>query len=238
MIVSFKEIVNEANVDKLPSLEDIEKGYRFDIRCAKGDDNPRLFCYKFFTGSDYFIEAAKCFEEKIIVDLGVGKFLDGYVLAQVVGAKGYVAVEPFNITKYYNYLIYSDNYILDKDLNEKLSKCADFIRGIVEYDKNLVERLNLRINNYLEKGFDVPIALVAEDMVSALKRFPDNSINVLTAGLDKCILWNDEYAEKAEREISRVVSSPGYYLSICSRLEPEGMIKDSISNNTFRKFSK
>lgn len=239
MIVTLEEIVNGVNVDGLPSLEDIKKGYRSSILCASGDDNPRLFCYKFFTGADYFIEAAKCFEGKIIVDLGVGERLDGYVLAQVVGARGYVAVESFNISKYYDRLVSSDNHILDKNLNEILLKCSDFIRSIDDYDKNLVGRLELRIYNYLKEGFDIPIALVAEDMVSALKRFPNNSVNVLTAGLDKCILWREEYAKEVEREISRVVSLPGFYLSMCSRLEPKGMVKDSnFSGNTFEKFSK
>lgn len=140
MIVSLKEIVDRVNVDSLPSLEDIKKGYRSDIRCAKGGDNPKPFCYKFFTGSDYFIEAAKCFENKIVIDLGVGKRLDGYVLAQIVGAKGYVAVEPFNITSYYNRLISSDNNLIDKELNDLLSRCKDCIAGIKEYDKNLVNK--------------------------------------------------------------------------------------------------
>ena len=76
-------------------------------------------------------------------------------------------------------------------------------------------------------------------MVSALRRLPNYSVSIMTAGLDNCIIWRNEYTELAEKEISRVLHSRGAYLSICSRLVPKQLKLDtSFESNTFRKFTK
>ena len=61
----------------------------------------------------------------------------------------------------------------------------------------------------------------------------------MTAGLDKCIIIKDKYAELAEEEIGRVLHPQGAYLAICSRLVPKKLLIDhSFEGNEFRKFTK
>ena len=239
MIVDLDSLIEEASTQDLPSISQISEGYQHPMIKAKGNDNPKLFSWGFLKYTDYLMEAAKYFEDQVVVDLGVGRHLDGYALAHVVGVKGYIAVEPFNVTKYYQRLTNSSEVKENKEINKIISDVKNFI-PTRNYEPELVRRMASRMETYLQKGLgNVPIAIVAEDLVSALKRLPDDSVNVMVAGLDKCILWRDEYAAESEEQIERVLSVDGAFLAIGSRLEPSGLIYDEqASDNEFKEFIK
>lgn len=238
MITSLDLIVKDANVKNLPTEEQISQGYKHvKSIMAKGDDNPKRFAWEFIIYRDYLIEAATNWHNQVLVDLGCGRQLDGYMVAKLAGARAYVAVDPYNLNEFYQKLTNDEEKNGNEELNERVLKTRKFIQN-KGYNKNIVERVIQNIDSHLN-GKHLPVALVAEDMVSALRRLPKDSVSVMTAGLDKCIIWEDEYAELAEKEIDRVLHPSGAYLAICSRLVPKKLIKDpSFEGNGFMKFTK
>ena len=236
MIASLDSIIKGANIKDLPTTEQISKGYRSSGSMAQGDDHPKLFAWQFLC-TDYLIEAAKHWQNQVLVDLGCGRRLDGYIIAKLAGARAYMAVDPYNLSRFYERLIDKEESKGDTEFNERIKKVRSFIQN-KGYDEKTVDRILNNIDVHLE-GHHLPVVLVAEDMVSALKRLPDNSVSIMTAGLDNCIIWRDEYTELAEEEISRVLHPKGAYLAMCSRLVPKKLLIDpSFEGNTFRKFTK
>ena len=235
MINALDSIVKGANAKDLPTTEQISQGYRHNGPMAQGDDNPKLFAWQFLY-TDYLIEAAKHWHNQVVVDLGCGTRLDGYHIAHLAGAKAYVAVDPYHMSKFYIRLTDDEKSKGDQELNERIQKIRRFIqnRG---YDEKVVGRIIKNIDFHFN-GKHLPIALVAEDMVSALRRLPRDSVSIMTAGLDKQILSGDGYAELAQKEISRVLHPQGAYLAMCSRFAPKLLSDSSFEGNMFRKFTK
>lgn len=237
-ILTLDSLVDGANTTDLPTKEQIRKGYRQDGGpMADGDDYPKLFAWGFLY-TDYLIEAGKLWNGQVLVDLGCGRQLDGYIISKLAGARAYIAVDPYNLSRFYQRLTNEEENNGADELNETIKK----IRAAIQtrgYDKVVVERLVQNIDNHLNREH-IPVALVAEDMVSAMKRLPSDSVSIMTAGLDKCILWRDEYANLAEDEISRVLHPNGAYLAMSSRLNPAGLKKsDSFKDDfSFKKFTK
>lgn len=76
----------------------------------------------------------------------------------------------------------------------------------------------------------IPATIISEDILSALKRFPSDSVSLLAAGLDIFILGtsvnninrdsNLRYVRKVEEEIKRVLSPKGAFISWYSDLHP------------------
>jgi len=241
MIKNLNEIIEGANVEGLISLEQISKGQNCKP-LLKGPDstNPKPFAWNFFTISDYLVEAAKFFEGEIVVDLGAGQNIDGYVLSKICGAKSYVAVDHRYTQVLFKKMNMPDKAIGDIEFKKMLRREYKFLGTIPEYDKNIVERVKTAIDNHLMgNSNDVPLAFAAEDMLTFLKRIPANSVCVLACGIDKIIISDNKYANQIEKEISRVLSDKGAYLGLCSRFNPKSLIKDKIvSNKTFVKYTK
>lgn len=238
MITSLELIVNGAKTENLPTIEQISQDYKQSGPMAQGDDNPKLFAWKFLYNTDYLVEAAKFWEGQTIVDLGCGRQLDGYITAKIAGASAYVGVDPYNLSRLYKRLTNQEERKGDKELNEKILKVKEVIQTIRNYDEKIVAKIINNIDLHLN-GKHLPVTLIAEDMISALRRLPNDSVSIMTAGLDKCIIWENQYAELAEEEISRVLHPRGAYLSICSRLVPKQLKRDiSFEGNTFEKFTK
>ncbi|MCB0328643.1 MAG: hypothetical protein KDD70_03235 [Bdellovibrionales bacterium] len=55
-------------------------------------------------------------------------------------------------------------------------------------------------------------SVVASDMLSHLKTIPDNSCHVLACGIENCILPDDDYKSRVEREIVRVLGADHLFL--------------------------
>jgi len=243
MIVSLKDLIKDANESGLPSLEEISKGYKAPVIMNGVFTSPwdsRLFAWKFLTYTDYLVEAAKGFEEQIVIDLGCGKQLDSLIISYISGARGHIAVEPYNMDSLYKKLN-SGKIIGDEEINKKVEKSKKFmgtLRGV--YGEEQVKKVQDRIEKYLEEGIGkLPIALIAEEMLSALKRIPDNSSSLLVSGIDIGIIPNEEYAKQVQQQIVRVLSPKGVYLGMCSRFKLDNLQKDEkLSDSSFYKYTK
>ena len=241
MLTPLQSIIPGVNISNLVSLEEISKGYTGGpLANGSMSTHPRKFAWQFFKGSDYLVEAAKSFEGQIVVDLGAGENLDGYILANIAGAQSYIAVEPWNIQRLYPLL--SDNEKLkgDPEINGMIESMMRFIGTIPSYDKDLVKRIQERVQAHLKGGpRTIPTSVAAEDILTFLRRLPTDSVSLLACGIDRCMIGNDEYASQVEEEITRTLNPKGAYLGMCSRFRPSGLRKDEAASdkNFFEKFT-
>lgn len=238
-------IVPGSNTSDLVSLEEISNGYEMGPILGKKfkGGNPKQFAWRFFIGSDYMMEAIKCFEGQVVVDLGAGQSLDGYILLNIVGARADIIVEPWNMHKLYQKITDQESLRGTGELNKFIKRMYTFASTISAYDEETVKKLQQGIEEYFEKGAGkVPAALVAEDIVVALKRLPSDSVSVLACGMDRCMISDDVYTALVEEQIARVLHPQGAYLGMCSRFEPEGLRKDEKASDkksgSFVKYTK
>ena len=61
---------------------------------------------------------------------------------------------------------------------------------------------------------------IAEDMLSFLKRLPNDSSNFISSFIDYDILEGNFYREEVEKEIYRTLHPKGFYLSYASKIFP------------------
>ena len=88
-----------------------------------------------------------------------------------------------------------------------------FTEGIVW---NLKEDFHGGFDEIKEMGPEkIPSAVVPEDMLSFLKRLPDDSVSVMCSGIDECIL-KPAYANEVRKETLRVLSPDGGLLNFAS----------------------
>ncbi|MCK5125553.1 MAG: hypothetical protein KAR42_04795 [candidate division Zixibacteria bacterium] len=237
-------MISDAETEGLPSNKDISNGYRAEVK-IKGVFTPpwnqKLFAWRFFSRSDYLIEASTSFEGQIVADLGCGSHLDSHILLDVVGARGHIAIEPYNMHSFYERLIESSEAKGKEELNSKIRKMQVYIGHLKMYDQNRVNRLVVGMKRHLNHGTgDLPVSLVAEDMLTALRRLPNESVSILASGIDECIVPKDVYAEKVEKEISRVLNPKGAFIGESSRFRPAKLMQDNRWNHdsTFSKYVK
>jgi len=78
--------------------------------------------------------------------------------------------------------------------------------------KNLSEG---RLSYFAEKDAtkDFQISISDEDMLSFLRRVPDNSVSMLMSGITDDITPNQEYRDDVRKEVERVLDPAGAYLS-------------------------
>ena len=240
MIKDLKEIIEGVNSEGLISLEQISKGQTCKPLLKGADStNSKPFAWNFFTISDYLIEAAKFFEGEIVIDLGAGQNIDGYVLSKICGAKAYIAVDHKYTSKLFQKINTPQTEMGDIEFKKMLRREYKFLGTIPEYDKNVVERVKNAIDGHFLGLINMPTNLVAEDILTFLKRIPESSVSILACGIDRSIISENKYANQIEKEIDRVLSNKGAYLGLCSRFNPKSLIKDKIvSNKTFVKYTK
>ena len=129
-------------------------------------------------------------EGGILVDLGAGDDTAGYELALRSRAAGYVGVERFNA----HYLSLS----LRRFLTDPNSR--SYLSG---------ERIS--------RGCPIiPAAVVCADMRDFLRALPEESVSVLTSGMDHSILPDENYRNESRDYIQRVVGNRWTHLSHCS----------------------
>lgn len=179
------------------------------------------------------------FHEEIVLDLGVGKNIDGYVLALVSGARGYIAVEHRHMQRFFAKITAPDKFTSDTQLREKIAKNSPYLQKIPTYDPQEVERVQEQMRAYLAGTLkDIPVVLLAEDMLVATKRLPDQSVSVLAGGIDSVMISDDTYAAAMEEEIARILSPSGAYAATHSRLQPKGKhITQTYSDQAFELFT-
>lgn len=134
-----------------------------------------------------FLKLFKEFKDQIVVDLGAGRNRNGYIIAALNDAKGYVGVEPGNSN--FNNLAYA---LLFRD----------------HEGDSLVDELN-RYN----KPF-IPLSLANTDALSVLRGIPPASVSVFTSGIDEFILGDEpEYVRAVGSEIERVLHPNGAFIN-------------------------
>lgn len=131
-------------------------------------------------------------KDQIVVDLGAGNMY-GYATALGGGARGYVAIDKF--------------YDLAGEYRnpERVREFVDKKWPLYCRDKELI-----------------PAAAEQDDMLSFLKRLPDNSVSIISSG--HIFLFGDdgEYVMELKKEMLRVLSPSGLFI------ENEGI---SLSND-------
>lgn len=146
----------------------------------------------------------KLFKDQILIDLGAGKSKYGYEIASLLHTKAYVAVEPCNTDSLY----------------EK------FTRG------DLQSRPEFEQKNIIREYKSIPISIDDDDMLTFLRRLPDNSVSIQCSGIDRCIIQNRIYAAKVIEEIERVLSDTGAYICYCSQAVETSNLKKIITGNS------
>jgi len=133
---------------------------------------------------------------QIVVDLGAGMG-HAYFVAAMNDAKGYIAVEPSTPERVEEFLLG------DKNIRDQSSD-------------NVWSRERMKIEQDLKKsGRDfkkIPIAIVAETMLSFLETLPDKSVSIIASGIDGAII-DDDYARGVDEEIIRVLHPDGLVIS-------------------------
>ena len=157
--------------------------------------------YEMLERSDCLNDARQHFKDNILVDLGAGRNIDGYILANTALAKAYIGVEQYH------------------------SNALNTILSDMQYVRERLKCKKL-----------IPASIAAEDMLSFLTRLPDDSVAVLTSGIDLVILSDDDYAKEVDQEIARVLHPDSAYLSFYSNFDPE--LQAHPKNDSYQKFTK
>ena len=162
------------------------------------------------------------FENQVVVDLGAGQKSYGYQIAKILGAKSYVAVEPF----------FAD------DLAKSLESRENDTLGLLD--------LVLGVSTFLGQHYrvlhrewsrpEIPKSIVPEGMLGFLKRVPDNSVSIICSGIDKTILKVEGDIARVAREIARVVHKDGTLLKSGSDVDAPPPLKWVLGSSDFEDF--
>jgi hypothetical protein len=195
-VVSIEELIPSIRKEGLSSLNhyskpEIEGGFS----SIESPYSHNAVEYLAGLSEDSIKEFREAFKDVVIVDIGAGENLHGYQTACLLGAKGYIAVEPFNHGKL------AENFIHD-------FMAERFKRTFMD---NLKSRLGSGFDNLEVK--EIPFNIAIEDGLSFLQRIPNNVVAVFTFGLgDKAAIYDDVYYEKMRKQLGRVIKPGTYYI--------------------------
>jgi hypothetical protein len=119
---------------------------------------------------------------------------------------------------------------------------VDLGAGIMPYGLKISESLGAKGYIAVEPNFpnslreniyshSIPFTIIPEDMLTFLRRLPDESVSILTSGIDECILQSKEYITSVEEEIERTLHQLGTYINYCSLFKPKGLKRISEDMN-------
>ncbi len=140
------------------------------------------------------------FRDRVVVELacGNGHGLVTYKQATAAGAKGYIGE--------------------DKNINA-IKQFEGRILNVKDREGKL-EELNKEYGT--SQKMAIPISLATEDMLSLLKRLPDNSVGIMMSGVDNNIMSRSEdapgYWEEVESEIKRVLHPKSGLVTISTEI--------------------
>lgn len=137
--------------------------------------------------SERLREVFSSFKNQIVVDLGAGSYPYGYYIADSAEAKGYIGVEP-------NFPYYL---------------AGSLVRNTEIQYEDLPQSIDVEPRHLLNK---TPAVVVNEDMLSFLKRLPDNSVSIFCSGIDYYIIPEQNYRDEVAKEIVRVLNPNGVYI--------------------------
>ena len=133
-------------------------------------------------------EIQNLFENEVVVDLGAGREGTGFLIADRAHAKAYVADEP----NFKEQLIPVIAVLKNPSLINQIGN-----QGAVEPEHEVSK---------------IPVAVVAEDMLTFLKRLPDNSVSIFCSGIDELVMDDNAIRNAIAKEIRRVLSPTGGYV--------------------------
>jgi hypothetical protein len=168
-------------------------------------------------------------KDQVIVDLGASDTSLGYELASLLGAKAYIGVDIRSdaVRRY-------EDELRGLTSSENRTRMIDFLkRKSSAYSEGFLQ------SEEIEKTIDsamgtemIPASIIQDDFLSFLKRLPDDSVSVFTFGIDSNIIPDEGYRQEISREIQRVLSQKGAYLTYTSDI-PKGELV-----NPFRELNK
>lgn len=218
-LIALSELIPGINEEGIVSLDSFSPnaGEHYEDRVLKGLDLTHQFSAEILDGlirlevsePEMFRKFQERFSEVTIVDLGAGggnyeNSSTGYFIASMLKAKGYVGVEPFNWRDIFKSFLTSDGVMY-----------AD-VGGIDEKWVNNVE--------------PIPFNIVVDDAVSFLKRLPNESVFLLSAGL-RDVVSDTSYGNELRQEMLRVLKNHGICLANNSWL-PEGFSENNLTEES------
>jgi len=154
----------------------------------------RLEYFKFIEEDDDWkkeaLKMGKRMREAIVVDIGMGAYPHGFLYAAATGADSYVGVELASPWFRKSQESFSD-------------PSADSFRRL----QTDLRKLKFPLGSILPK-----VALCHQDIVSFLRRLPQNSVSGIAGGIDYSILGNRQYVRLVDLEIFRVLNPQGAFL--------------------------
>jgi len=171
--------------------------FRKDVRAMVEGKEYEGLSAELKTDIDFLREKMK---GQVVVDLGSDTSWQGYCLASLFGAKGYIGVDFFTKGE----LEGTTEACLRESLVKRLRE---------------VEGIDSKINNHI-KPQAIPACIIQGDMLNFLKRLPDGSVSVFAFGISSEII---RYGDKLGEEITRVLNEDGGYLEYGSTIPVEGV---------------
>src|SRR3989338_6116188 len=203
-IVKVSELIKGINTENLPDdLEGQAKINMTKIRelgLNEGGDSTSPFTdsltasfsadlESIYKGERKMKELFSDWKDQIVVDLGAGSYPSAYHIAGIYKAKGFVAVEAFHPHNLASY----------------------FSRAQNPYDRS--DKSGINKHSYWYRFPErIPVAIVPEDMLSFLKRLPDNSVSVYAGNIDLDLIPR-KYHNQVAAEIARVLDPNGSFVS-------------------------
>jgi len=172
---------------RIPDLEEYTYNMPLKTSYSHGNANPEPFSQELGLHTLRIIKKGiTLFEDQIIIDIGAGKTQNGYLASKALKARAYIGVEPFFAPSLYINLL---------TRNQKGSSTLSQLAA-----KNTQQ---------------IPTCIIPEDMLSFLKKIPNNSVSILCSGIDRAILDNN-YLTQANAELIRTLHPKGGILNYIS----------------------
>lgn len=237
-IIPVEQLIPEIKPTQIEKLDGI------DYQTNQFGDS---FIYEFFKGSidnileDYirnpenltsdFSILKERMRGQIILDLGSNESILGYELASLLGASAYIGVD-----------INANAVRMGNDLQEFTSTSIKTgIKNLLKFEdySHYSESENQKRKAGKEKVINdtlgteiIPASIVRDDLLSFLKRLPNNSVSIFTFGIDNNVIPDERYRQEVGQEIQRVLNQKGGYLTYTSNITSGKLI------NPFKELSK
>lgn len=182
ILININDVIKDFNIENIYRLREY---ILFGALCTEYADLAYVPQTK---GLKNFL---KEFEDQIVIDLGSGANLYGYLIADLAKAKSYIATD--------------DCYSQLSLFNRKFEKIFLTIAEDIKIDQYLSELPRHKYNS-TKMGF------ILTDMLTLLKEIPDNSVSIFCSGIDHYVIPDQSHRDDIAKEISRVLHPKGAYI--------------------------
>jgi len=162
------------------------------------------------------------FAGKVIVDIGPGEENYGYIFAKAIGAKAYIAVDPF----YGGYLRHRI-----AGLGERFGRAQGDVRDALVRQLTDVGASQAEIEERELLKNMTPWNAVEDDALAFLRALPEGSVCVIMSGISENVIPGN-HLEKITEEIGRVLDPQGAFLSISSQIPKSSKLTTEVAFET------